>query len=207
MRRARATGDYQDVLRAEAAARKSLDNRGAHNTARAPGARCLASLASTASATRSASRRSSASATCRTLPFRASRRRDPDGARPLRSMRARASRPWPANTSDLSVAPRLARWAELEGHPDSAYRLMNAALLAVRRSPRCAGASRRRGSGCASATLQFRRGKIDEAASDYQRGLAAHAGRLSAARGDGEARGARGTSGRARSTTASARSR
>ncbi len=32
MRRARATGDYEDVLRAEEAARRSLANRSAHNT-------------------------------------------------------------------------------------------------------------------------------------------------------------------------------
>ena len=32
MRRARATGDYRDVLRSESAARKSLANRGAHNS-------------------------------------------------------------------------------------------------------------------------------------------------------------------------------
>src|SRR5262252_8796083 len=32
MRRARATGDYQDVLRSEDAARRSLTNRAAHNT-------------------------------------------------------------------------------------------------------------------------------------------------------------------------------
>ena len=53
--------------------------------------------------------------------------------------------------------------------------------------------------------LQFRRGKIDEAASDYQRGLDAHTDdyRLLSGMAKLEARAAR--AGSARSTTASAR--
>ena len=78
------------------------------------------------------------------------------------------------NTSDLSVAPRLARWAELRGHPDSAYRLLNTALLAVV-DRKDVPEEQKAWFWLRMGDLQFRRGKIDEAASDYQRGLAAHA--------------------------------
>jgi tetratricopeptide (TPR) repeat protein len=40
-----------------------------------------------------------------------------------------------APLGDPSVAPRLARWAEIEGHPDRARRLLHAALVTVQRLP------------------------------------------------------------------------
>jgi tetratricopeptide (TPR) repeat protein len=172
MRRARATGDYQDVLRSEAAARKSLDNRGAHNTrARQALAASLLSEHRFGDALGIAQDLSDRDAS--NAAFRAS----------LGEIQmelghyddARASFASVAgNTSDLSVAPRLARWAELQGHPDSAYRLLNASLLAVV-NRRDVPAEQKAWFWLRMGDLQFRRGKIDEAASDYRRGLAAHA--------------------------------
>ncbi|MDQ2767324.1 MAG: hypothetical protein M3Y30_09235 [Gemmatimonadota bacterium] len=171
MRRARATGDYQDVLRSESAARKSLTNRGAHNTrARQALAASLLSehrFGDALGIAKELSERDVSSAA-----FRAS----------LGEIQmelghyddARASFASVAgNTSDLSVAPRLARWAELNGHPDSAYRLMNTSLLAVV-DRRDVPAEQTAWFWLRMGDLQFRRGKIGEAASDYQRGLDAH---------------------------------
>jgi tetratricopeptide (TPR) repeat protein len=171
MRRARATGDYQDVLRSEAAARKSLDNRGSHNTrARQALAASLLSEHRFRDALDIAQElvaRDSSNAA-----FRAS-----VGEIQMELGRydeARASFASVAgNASDLSVAPRLARWAELQGHPDSAYRLMNASLLAVV-DRRDVPAEQKAWFWLRIGDLQFRRGMLDEAASDYQRGLDAH---------------------------------
>ncbi|HEV7704506.1 MAG TPA: tetratricopeptide repeat protein [Gemmatimonadaceae bacterium] len=171
MRRARATGDYQDVLRSETAARTSLNNRGAHNTrARQALAASLLSehrFGDALGVAQDLSERDASNAA-----FRAS----------LGEIQmelghyddARASFASVAgNTSDLSVAPRLARWAELNGHPDSAYRLMNTSLLAVV-DRRDVPAEQKAWFWLRMGDLQFRRGKIDEAASDYQKGLDAH---------------------------------
>jgi tetratricopeptide (TPR) repeat protein len=171
MRRARATGDYHDVLRSEAAARKSLNNRGTHNTK---------ARQALAASLLSEHRFGDALGIAEDL-----RERDTSNAAFRASVGeiqmelghygdARASFASIAgNTSDLSVAPRLARWAELEGHPDSAYRLMNAALLAVVDRPEVP-AEQKAWFWLRIGDLQLRRSKIDEAASDYQRGLAAH---------------------------------
>ena len=171
MRRARSTGDYQDVLRSEAAARRSLGNRGAHNTrARQALAASLLSehrFGDALGVARDLSERDASSAA-----FRASLGEVQmelghyDDARVSFASVA-------GNASDLSVAPRLARWAELNGHPDSAYRLMNASLLAViDRSD--VPAEQKAWFWLRIGDLQFRRGKIAEAASDYQRGLNVH---------------------------------
>jgi tetratricopeptide (TPR) repeat protein len=172
MRRARATGDYQDVLRSEAAARRSLDNRGTHNTrARQALAASLLSehrFGDALGIAQDLSHRDASNAA-----FRAS----------LGEIQmelghyddARASFASVAgNTSDLSVAPRLARWAELQGHPDSAYRLLNASLLAVVNRGDVP-AEQKGWFWLRMGDLQFRRGKIEEAASDYRRGLEVHA--------------------------------
>ena len=171
MRRARATGDYQDVLRSESAARTSLNNRGAHNTkARQALAASLLSehrFGDALGIAQDLSERDASNAA-----FRAS-----VGEIQMELGRydeARASFASVAgNASDLSVAPRLARWAELEGHPDSAYRLMNASLLAIVDRPEVP-AEQKAWFWLRMGDLQLRRGKIDEAASDYARGLAAH---------------------------------
>jgi tetratricopeptide (TPR) repeat protein len=172
MRRARATGDYQDVLRSEAAARKSLENRDTHNTrARQALAASLLSEHRFGDALGIAQDLSDRDAS--NAAFRAS----------LGEIQmelghyddARASFASVAgNTNDLSVAPRLARWAELQGHPDSAYRLMNVSLLAVL-GRRDVPAEHKAWFWLRMGDLQFRRGRIGEAASDYQRGLSAHA--------------------------------
>jgi tetratricopeptide (TPR) repeat protein len=171
MRRARATGDYQDVLRSETAARTSLENRSAHNIrARQALASSLLSEHRFGDALGIAQELSERDAS--NAAFRAS----------LGEIQmelghyddARASFASVAgNASDLSVAPRLARWAELNGHPDSAYRLMNASLLAVL-DRRDVPAEQKAWFWLRIGDLQFRRGLIDEAASDYQRGLDAH---------------------------------
>ena len=171
MRRARATGDYQDVLRSETAARTSLNNRGAHNTrARQALAASLLSehrFGDALGIAQDLSERDVSNAA-----FRASLGEIQmelghyDDARTSFASVA-------GNTSDLSVAPRLARWAELNGHSDSAYRLMNASLLAVV-DRRDVPAEQKAWFWLRMGDLQFRRGKIDEAASDYQRGLDVH---------------------------------
>jgi len=171
MRRARATGDYQDVLRSEAAARTSLGHRGAHNTrARQALAASLLSehrFGDALGIAQDLSERDASSAA-----FRASvgeiqmELGHYDDARASFASVA-------GNTSDLSVAPRLARWMELEGHPDSAYHLMNASLLAVI-DRHDVPAEQKAWFWLRIGDLQFRRGIMDEAASDYQRGLAAH---------------------------------
>jgi len=171
MRRARATGDYQDVLRSEAAARKSLANRGAHNT-RARQALAASLLSEHRFGDALGIAQDLAGRDASNAAFRASvgeiqmELGHYDDARA--SFAAVAG-----NTSDLSVAPRLARWAELEGHPDSAYRLMNGALLAVI-DRRDVPGEQKAWFWLRIGDLQFRRGRISEAASDYQRGLAAH---------------------------------
>ena len=171
MRRARATGDYQDVLRSESAARKSLNNRGAHNTkARQALAASLLSehrFGDALGIAQDLSERDASNAA-----FRASVgeiQMELGHYDDARASFASVS----GNTSDLSVAPRLARWAELQGHPDSAYRLMNASLLAIVDKPEVP-AEQKAWFWLRMGDLQLRRGRIDEAASDYQRGLAAH---------------------------------
>ena len=172
MRRARATGDYQDVLRSESAARRSLNNRGAHNTkARQALAASLLSEHQFGDALGIAQDLSERDAS--NAAFRAS-----VGEIQMELGHydeARASFASVAgNASDLSVAPRLARWAELEGHPDSAYRLMNASLLAIENRAEVP-AEQKAWFWLRMGDLQLRRGQIDEAASDYARGLAEHA--------------------------------
>jgi tetratricopeptide (TPR) repeat protein len=171
MRRARATGDYQDVLRSEVAARTSLEHRGTHNTrARQALAASLLSehrFGDALGIAQDLVERDGSNAA-----FRASLgeiQMELGHYDDARASFASVS----GNTSDLSVAPRLARWAELRGHPDSAYRLMNASLLAVI-DRRDVPAEQKAWFWLRIGDLQFRRGKIGEAASDYQRGLDAH---------------------------------
>jgi tetratricopeptide (TPR) repeat protein len=171
MRRARATGDYRDVLRSEVAARKSLEHRGAHNT-RARQALAASLLSEHRFGDALGIAQDLAERDVSNAAFRASvgeiqmELGHYDDARASFASVA-------GNRSDLSVAPRLARWMELQGHSDSAYRLMNASLFAVI-DRRDVPAEQKAWFWLRIGDLQFRRGKIDEAASDYRRGLAAH---------------------------------
>lgn len=171
MRRARATGDYQDVLRSESAARRSLANRGTHNT-RARQA-LAASLLSEHRFTDAIGEAEELAA------------RDPSNAAFRASLGeiqmelgryddARASFAMVAGkTNDLSVAPRLARWLEINGNPDSAFALMNASLLAVMQR-HDVPAEQQAWFWLRIGDLQLRRGLMSEAEYAYTRGLEAH---------------------------------
>ncbi len=125
LRRARETGSNEDLLRAEAAARASLRNRAARNSA------ALSVLANSLLAQH---RYAEALEAARAL---AAREPDAAAARALlgeiemelgdyEAARA-AFRSLAARERDLAVAPRLARWAELVGRPEEAHRLLVAA--------------------------------------------------------------------------------
>ena len=171
MRRARATGNYEDVLRSESAARVSLRNRGRSNA----GAR-QALAASLLSEHRFADALGVAQDLEASDPTNAAYRASLgeiemelgkyDEARA--SFAAVAGR-----TSDLSVAPRLARWAELQGHPEESFRLLNASLLQIMQR-RDVPAEQQAWYWLRIGDLQFRRGDLDAAGVAYRRGLAVH---------------------------------
>jgi tetratricopeptide (TPR) repeat protein len=78
-----------------------------------------------------------------------------------------------AALGDPAVAPRLARWAEIEGNPDKARRLLHAALITVQRLPevpreQLAWYWLRIGD------VELRTGNFTAADSAYRSGLAAH---------------------------------
>ncbi len=78
-----------------------------------------------------------------------------------------------AALGDPAVAPRLARWAEIEGNPDKARRLLHAALITVQRLPevpreQLAWYWLRVGD------VELRSGQFAAADSAYRSGLAAH---------------------------------
>jgi tetratricopeptide (TPR) repeat protein len=173
LQRSRETGDPSDALRAEAAARRSVRNRDARNDA----------AAQVLSASLLAQHRfDEALAIARTL-----RDRNPE----LPSLRAAVGEiqmelgqydsarvtfdSLSGSTHDLSVAPRLARWAEIEGRTGEARWLMRAALktaLATQHLPReqVAWFWLRNGD------LDLRSGNYAQADSEYRAGLAAHPG-------------------------------
>jgi tetratricopeptide (TPR) repeat protein len=171
MRRARATGSYEDVLRSESAARRSLTNRGMHNT------RARRALAASLL---SEHRFTDALAIAQELADR-----DPGNAAFRASVgeiqmelgrygEARASFESVAgSTNDLSVAPRLARWAELQGRPDEAYHLLDRSLLAVL-DRHDVPAEQQAWFWLRLGDLQLRRGRMSDAAAAYERGLGVH---------------------------------
>jgi tetratricopeptide (TPR) repeat protein len=171
MRRARATGSYEDVLRSESAARRSLTNRGMHNT------RARQALAASLL---SEHRFTDALAIAQELADR-----DPGNAAFRASLgeiqmelgrygEARASFESVAGyTNDLSVAPRLARWAELQGRPDEAYHLLDRSVLAVL-DRHDVPAEQQAWFWLRLGDLQLRRGRMSDAAAAYERGLGVH---------------------------------
>lgn len=173
LQRARETGDPSDAVRAEAAARRSLRNRGARNDA----------AAQVLSAALLAQHRFDEALAIAV----ALRDRNPE----VPSLRAAVGEiemelgqydsarvafdGLSAVRTDLSVAPRLARWAEIEGRTAEARWLMRTALrtaLATPHMPReqVAWYWLRNGD------LDLRAGHYAVADSEYRAGLAAHPG-------------------------------
>ena len=74
---------------------------------------------------------------------------------------------------DPSVAPRLARWAEIEGQPDKARRLLHAALVTVQKLPEVP-AEQRAWYWLRIGDVELRSGHPLEADSAYATGLALH---------------------------------
>jgi tetratricopeptide (TPR) repeat protein len=171
MQRARETGNYTDVIRAESAARTSLHNRAPHN---ASAAQILA--ASLLSEHRFGEALDVERRLVEYDPTRVAYRaaygemafelgRYDEARATFDSLRSRAQ--------DLSVAPRLARWEEIEGHTEAARHWLRVTRdQAVRRPdlPR----EQIAWIWLRSGDLELRAGRPDVAASDYQQGLAAH---------------------------------
>ncbi len=173
LQRSRETGDPSDAIRAESAARRSLHNRASRNDA----------ASQILSASLLAQHRfDEALAVAKGL-----RSRNPD----VPSLRAAVGEiemelgqydsarvafdSLSASSGDLSVAPRLARWAEIEGRTSEARWLMRTALktaIATPQMPReqVAWFWLRNGD------LDLRSGKSATADSEYRAGLAAHPG-------------------------------
>ncbi len=190
LQRSRETGDPSDAIRAEATARHSLLNRTSRNDA----------ASQILSASLLAQHRFDEALTV----AKALRSRNPD----VPSLRAAVGEiemelgqydsarvafdSLSASNNDLSVAPRLARWAEIEGRTGEARWLMRSALgtaLATPEMPReqVAWFWLRNGD------IDLRSGKYVLADSEYRAGIAAHPGdyrllsamaRLAAARHD-----------------------
>lgn len=181
LQRSRETGDPRDAARAEEASRRSVHNRPTHND------QAEQVLASSLLAQH---RFAEALEISRRL-----RDRNPESA-PLRaavaeiemelgqydSARAGFAAVRDAR-SDLSVVPRLARWQEIEGHPDSALRLMRRAL-AIAVKERSLPREQVAWFWLRTGDIEQRSGQLGAPDSAYRSGLAAHPGdyRLLAAR-------------------------
>jgi tetratricopeptide (TPR) repeat protein len=173
LQRSRETGDPRDAERAEHAARRSLRNRSARND---QAAQVLAS--SLLAQHRFAEA---------LVVARAVRDRNPEAAQ-LRAMvgeiemelgqydSARVSfASVRGDWKDLSIAPRLARWAEIEGRVEESRWLLRTSLAAAAREPsmpreQMAWFWLRAGD------LELRSGKPARADSAYHAGLAVHPG-------------------------------
>ena len=190
LQRARETGENQDLVRAEETARGSLSNRRARN------GKALAVLVNSLLAQH---RYPEALASARELAAR-----EPE-ARAVQALlgeiemelglydSARATfAPLASWTRDLAVAPRIARWLELQGRNEEARGLLlqardNALKLRALPAEQAAWFHLR------VADLALRNGRLDEAEQALRAGLAAHPGdyrvlglyaRLTAARRD-----------------------
>lgn len=173
LQRSRETGDPSDAIRAESTARRSIRDRGARNDA----------AAQVLSASLLAQHRfDEALSIARTLR---------DGNPDVPSLRAAVGEiemelgqydsaraafdSLSGFSQDLSIAPRLARWAEIEGRTGEARWLMRTALtnaLATPHMPReqVAWFWLRNGD------IDLRSGRYARADSEYRAGLAAHPG-------------------------------
>jgi tetratricopeptide (TPR) repeat protein len=171
LQRARETGNYDDVLRAEADARRSIAHRAGHNAT---------AVQVLASALLSEHRFGDAQDVARGLvasdPTHVSYRaalgeidfelgRYPEARATFDSLRA--------FRGELSVTPRLARWEELTGHTEAARHLLHVALDEAERradlpQEQVAWFWLRLGD------LELRAGRPDVAAFAYGRGLRAH---------------------------------
>lgn len=176
LQRSRDTGDPRDALRAEETARRSLSNRVSRNDA---AAQVLASslLAQHRFAEALIVARGVRDNNAESAPLRAEVAEiemelgQYDSARVTFAALGDA----PKNRDNLSVAPRLARWAEIEGRPDEARRLMRNALAIARRQP---GVPREQVAWfwLRVGDIELRGGHIAAADSAYHAGLATHPG-------------------------------
>ena len=171
LQRSRENGDPRDAVRAEEAARKSIRNRQAHND----GAAQVLS-----SALLSQHRFTEALHVARAV-----RDRNPD-APGLRasvaeiemelgqydSARVAFARLGEAR-NDLSVAPRLARWAEVRGHPDEARLFIRNALAIAKREPSLPR-EQLAWFWLRSGDIELRTGHLHAADSMYKAGLSVH---------------------------------
>ncbi|MEO6526530.1 MAG: tetratricopeptide repeat protein [Gemmatimonadaceae bacterium] len=171
--RGRESGDPRDVLLAEDVARRSLRNRGAHNSAAASvlQSSLLAqhrfdeALALAVAARDAEPDKPGLRAAVGEIEMELGRY---DSARVAFS-------DLHVSLGDLAVAPRLARWAEIEGQPDKARRLLRAALANAMREPsipreQMAWFHLRVGD------VELRTGHPASADSAYRAGLAVHPG-------------------------------
>lgn len=172
LQRSRETGDPRDATRAEDAARRSLHNRRAHND---QAAQILTS------SLLAQHRFDEALVVARDIRDR--NPGTPSLAAAVAEIEMEVGQYDSARVAfdslysarnDLSVVPRLARWAEIEGRPDEARRLMRHALALARHAawlPREQVAWFWMRSG----DIEFRTGRFAAAESAYVQGLSAHA--------------------------------
>ncbi len=171
LQRSRETGDPRDAVRAEAAARQSLHNRQGHNDA---AAQVLSSallsqhrFAEALVVARGVSDRNPSSP-----PLEAAVAEIEMELGQYDSARV-AFAALGDSKSDLSVAPRLARWAEVRGHPDEARRFMRGALAAAQREPSMPR-EQLAWFWLRSGDIDLRTGRLAAADSAYRTGLAVH---------------------------------
>jgi tetratricopeptide (TPR) repeat protein len=171
LQRARETGNYGDVLRADSAARASMQNRAAHNAV-APQIlaasllsehRFSEALAVERALVESDPGRISYHAAYGEIAFELGRY--DEARRTFDSLRS--------HERDLSVAPRLARWEEIEGRTTAARHILHIALDEARQRPdlpreQVAWFWLRAGD------VEMRAGRPEVAAHDYAQGLEAH---------------------------------
>jgi len=171
--RSRESGNYDDVLAAEHAARRSLRNRISRN---AMAAQVLAStlLSEHRFAEALGVSRSLESLDPDRLSYRAMS--GEIAAELGRYDEARATfDSLRRDAGNLSVAPRLARWEEIEGHPERAQTLLRHSIAAARLRPDLP-AEQRAWFWMRLGDLELRMGQEDSAAQAYATGLALHPG-------------------------------